>query len=200
MSLVKHILFWTTLSLMMVLLSSLFVDPVREKDRLASEMNTFSELHGAAAFERAASRLIRTKLLLASAMPSLDSTTPTAESASLSGKFSTLAKRFAGVVEVTMTRWLWRIVAYADLVVPVLMLTVAAACDGLVCRRVKSYTFGYTNPVTFSINTHLLIVLCVAPFFALASPWQLPLWMIAVWVALLPPAVWLAASNLQAAY
>ena len=69
------------------------------------------------------------------------------------------------------------------LVFDALLLFVAVVVDGLVIRKVKFATFGYSSPIRFSISAHSMIVVGLLPVLYLVvplpvTPLFLPFWLL----------------------
>ena len=73
----------------------------------------------------------------------------------------------------------------------------AAFVDGIAQRTIKMSSFGYQNPTAFSLGSHLLILICVAPLAYIVMPWAVsPLFMPA-WAVVAAVPMCLAISHMQ---
>lgn len=202
MSLVRHVLFWIGLALIELVLVCVFEGRDTILERTEIEMSQFGQIVDASTLlETAATAAAWTHVVMApmgsigrAKEPRTDVDVKLSEIGTSLGNSS---RGFVRAMEAAIMRWSWRIQIAAKLCVPALCVLLAAAIDGLVRRRVKQYTYGYTNPVIFNIVSHAVIMLWAFPLIYLLSPLPVTVAWLAIWIAALALSLWWGASNLQ---
>jgi len=63
-----------------------------------------------------------------------------------------------------------RLSLFLGVLAPISVLMVAALVDGLVLRRIKTYEFGASSPLSYNLASHVLVATPVLPLAYFASP------------------------------
>ncbi len=202
MSLVRHVLFWFGLALIELVLISFFEGRENILARTEVEMSQFGQIVDQRTLLETAETAahwthnVMTPLATIGAGSNARSNGEVKLS-EISSRFGTGAREFVRSAEAAVMRWSWRIQIAAKLSVPALCILLAASIDGLVRRRLKQYTYGYTNPVIFNLVSHAVILLWAFPLIYLLSPLPVTVLWLAIWIAALAFSLWWGASNLQ---
>lgn len=98
-------------------------------------------------------------------------------------------------MELICYRLFVRVALVAGLAIPILMLFIASLIDGLIMRRVKSYKFGVTNPISYNMASHMIVAAPVMPLAYFASPLPVHFALLMLGVLLVTAALNVAGAN-----
>lgn len=98
-------------------------------------------------------------------------------------------------VQLICYRLFVRMALVMGLAVPLALVFAASLFDGLVMRRVKSYRFGVTNPISYNMASHIIVAAPVMPFAYFVSPLPVHFAVLACGVVALAAALNVAGAN-----
>ncbi|MFC5550245.1 DUF4400 domain-containing protein [Massilia aerilata] len=92
----------------------------------------------------------------------------------------------------------WRFFALKSIfLLPILVLSIAAAVDGFTVRATKKYRFENSNPVFFYSSMHIMVLMFGLFAFLPLAPFSLSAMALLTIVLLLVGGIWLTTSNFQ---
>lgn len=115
----------------------------------------------------------------------------------LGEKIFPLAEQRLSVFWASVYQSVQRLSAFLMWMPYMLLIIVPAVVDGLLARKIKQVTFGYTSGTRYTAARHLLVFLAFAPMFYLATPISVHPVVVPLWAGLLAIALITLFSNVQ---